>query len=125
MHLSERAPDWFYGGEVAINGNTAVTGAWGSPHATANGVVHVFQRDDGGRWNPLTTLREPTGESVWGTFGWSLAAADGQIFVGSGVNSPGAVHVYSAVPEPAAVGTMTIAMAAILYRIRRQTAVKK
>lgn len=89
---------WFFGSEVTLFGDYAAVTAYSSPHGPLDPVTYLFQRDSIGAWTEIATL---TSAAAGSSFGYTLAAADGQLFVSSGINAPGAVHVFSQVPEPA------------------------
>ena len=86
------------GTQVALHGDFAYVNSWNSPNGLGDGRIYVFQRTDGGNWVEIAKLTSPQTQI---TFGHSLAAVDGQVLIGSGVNTPGMVHVFSQVPEPA------------------------
>jgi hypothetical protein len=83
---------YFFGAEVSLFGNMAAVTA----HGTTSRIVYIFQYD-GGDWQEIGTL---TSDQTDGSFGSTLAAHGEQVFVASGLNAPGAVHVFTRVPEP-------------------------
>jgi hypothetical protein len=93
-NFSER---YHFGSQVALLGDIALVNSWVGPGTIYDGVVYVFQRDDAGQWIETDILPAPNG---YGSFGWSVAIFEEQLLMGSGVNVPGAVHVFSRVPEP-------------------------
>jgi hypothetical protein len=88
---------YHFGSEVALLGDVALVNSWVGPGSIYDGVVYVFQRDDAGQWIETDILLAPNG---YGSFGTSMAIFERELLIGSGVNVPGAVHVYSEVPEP-------------------------
>jgi hypothetical protein len=85
--------------QVALHDDFAFVSATNSSFGYGDGSVSVFQRNASGSWLELGELNSPYAQS---TFGRSLVAINGQVLIGSGVNRPGAIHVFSQVPEPTA-----------------------
>jgi hypothetical protein len=94
---SDLANRYLIGTDVALRGDFAYITSWDSPNGLGDGRVYVFERDDLGNWLEIAKLSSPLAQA---TFGHSLVAVEGQLLVGSGVNYPGAVHVFTQVPEP-------------------------
>jgi hypothetical protein len=97
LTASDFSERYHFGAEVALVGDLALVNSWVGPGTIYDGVVYVFKRDDAGQWNEIGRLPAP---NSFGSFGQSLAIFDEQLLIGSGVNIPGAVHVFSLVPEP-------------------------
>jgi hypothetical protein len=59
LSASDRAPNDRFGGSVAIDGDTIVVGANGSPNGQEFGAVYVFSKPSGG-WKSMTQTAELT-----------------------------------------------------------------
>ena len=89
--------DDFFGHSVAVDGDTAVIGAY--KDAQEPGPVYVFTRDSLGKWIQQAKL-SPTGGTDYDNFGHSVAVDGDTVLVGAhedgdNVKSPGAVHVFT------------------------------
>jgi hypothetical protein len=98
---SDWASDDQFGSSVALDGDTAVIGAWyeDSDGYSANGAAYVFTRD-GGAWTQQAKLLAPD-KASWDVFGYSVAvdgdtAVIGAIYEDSdGVDGNGAAYVFT------------------------------
>jgi hypothetical protein len=93
-----------FGRSVAVTpGGDIVVGAWGTSveEIEAAGHVYVF---DGLTGRLLVDIPNPE-PAIFAEFGWSVAALQDRIVIGSrqanadGLSAPGAVYIYSTVPE--------------------------
>jgi hypothetical protein len=108
-----------YYGDVALSENLAVLSARSRTSQEAN-VAYVFQRGESGNWSELATLSSSQGAF---DFGYSLGIDSKFVFAGSGINSPGAVHVFSRIPEPNT--SMSCLMATILGCLTRRQRLRR
>ena len=81
-----------------LDGDLAFVSSRGDSQSSAGGRVDVFQRDLFGQWNKIQSLKSFVGAD---DFGFAMSETEGQVFFSSGINTPGMIHVYSQVPEPA------------------------
>jgi hypothetical protein len=100
---------------IALSGDLAIVGTTGEGTGLEAGSMTVFRRSHDGSWSAIDELQSP--QAMY-AFGWSVAATNGQVFVGSGLNSPGALHVFSPTPEPSAVGIVATALATLGFSRR-------
>jgi hypothetical protein len=107
-NFSER---YHFGSQVALHGDLALINSWVGPANISDGLVYVFQRNAEGEWVEIDQLRPDESDP---SFGESLALVDGQLLVGAGLNNPGAVHVFSAVPEPTVMSYLALLIALVL-----------
>ena len=86
---SDADADDRFGWGVAVGGDTAVVGAWGSGGGFA-GAAYVFQRYEGGvdNWGEVKRLTASDGQASDG-FGISAAASGDTIVVGAGILGSG------------------------------------
>jgi hypothetical protein len=102
-------------GHVGLFDDLAIVGA-GSSSGVDDRMVYVFQRDELGAWNEIAAINSPAGAH---SFGFSLGVDSRSIFVGSGLNSPGAVHVFSPIPEASTLAScLSATMIGCLWRRR-------
>jgi hypothetical protein len=100
-----------FGRDVALEDDLALVSSWSE--AGTEGQVHLFQQNDTGEWLIVNELRPSDAHA---SFGNSLTIFERQLFVGAGINTTGAVHVFSEIPEPTTavnlfgLGTFFIAM---------------
>jgi hypothetical protein len=94
---------YHFGSEVALLGDVALITSWVGPGTISDGLVYVFQRAATGEWIEVDRLRPAESHP---SFGNSLALVEGQLLVGAGVNAPGAVHIFSRIPEPSGFGQL-------------------
>jgi FG-GAP repeat len=121
--LSDIDQRFLVGTEVSLHGDTAIVNSWSSSSCICDGRVYVFQLDPSGNWNEIAT---PTSPLSQGTFGYALAALDGQVLISSGLNAPGAIHVFSEIPEPATTPSITMLVLGLAnVRSRRKSVVSR
>lgn len=102
---------FLFGTELELEGSLATINSWVGEGNLGDGIVHVFELSDG-QWIETSGL-----ESEFSSFGTALSISEEVIFVGSGVNVPGAVDVFSRVPEPplTALALLGIAVSSKLF----------
>ncbi|HIF64153.1 MAG TPA: DUF4215 domain-containing protein [Deltaproteobacteria bacterium] len=87
----------YFGGSVAVSGNTALVGAIGDANAGAwSGSAYVYQRDEGGvnNWGQLTKL-VALDAAASAYFGYSVAISSDTAVVGAdGDDLSGSAYVY-------------------------------
>jgi len=87
----------YFGGSVAVSGNTALVGAIGDANAGAwSGSAYVYQRDEGGvnNWGQLTKL-VALDAAASAYFGYSVAISSDTAVVGAdGDDGSGSAYVY-------------------------------
>jgi hypothetical protein len=105
-----------FGDNVALHGDLALIGSQEGVDHPDDDLVHVFQRNELGDWLQVADLRSP---NALHSFGWDVAALDGQALISSGINSPGVIHVFSQIPEPiSTTQLLPFAVSIALYRRR-------
>lgn len=86
------ASDSFFGYSVAVDGNTAVVGAWND--AGGNGAAYVFTRNGSGAWSQQQELTAPDGASG-DQFGYAVAVSGNIALVGAAGKASGQGYVYA------------------------------
>ena len=90
----------FFGGSVAIEGDTVIVGAiWDDDNGTDSGSTYVFTRDAGGVWNEVQKLTASDG-AIEDSFGGSVAVSNGIVLVSAyrdddNAIDSGSVYVFS------------------------------
>jgi len=94
----------YFGCDVAIDGDTAIVGAWGhdlDPAVDDNtGAAFVFERQNDATWTHVATLQPPVAQPN-GRFGMVVAVDGDHILVGApwAFTYSGVVHVYTRVGD--------------------------
>ena len=84
-------------GYVSLSGDLASVIASPTSSGSQDRVAYVFEHDGLGNWLQTDALKS---DRALNSFGFALTSTAEQVIVSSGVNSSGAVHVFSRVPEP-------------------------
>ena len=98
LTASDAAAEDFFGGSVAISGDTAVVGAvWNDDGGTYSGSAYVFQRDQGGlsNWGELKKLTA-SDAAAGDSFGDSVAISGDTAVVGASFDDDGGANSGSA-----------------------------
>jgi hypothetical protein len=104
------------GSEVALFGDLAYVNSWDQPNCICGGHVYVFQRNDVGAWVEIAKLTSPFSQ---GNFGYAITAVERQVLISSGVNAPGAIHVFSVVPEPSPLAPFAVLILCLASECRK------